>query len=406
MTTGLFQDPFLDEFGTWALGYIPYGGADYGEIEAVASAVGDGDDSAFYDAWVAYGDRALAEADEAAAAGHPRSASEWYLKASCFFASAYHPLYGTPIDPRLPAAYDKQMDAFLRGLALAETPGRPVSIPYLAGRLPGYFLPAAGRGGETLPLVVLNNGYDATMTDLYFASAVAASRRGYHVLMFDGPGQGGALYHDGLTLRPDWEVVVTAVMDAVLEFPEVDPDRVALHGWSLGGYLAPRAATAEHRLAAVIADPAQWDLGSAMARMGARLGMPAGSSFRPDQLDDATLHRLQAAIDGDRALHWSIVKRGFWANGVSDLRGFLTKTMEFTYVDTAKDIRCPTLLTRAENDPLAADAPVILDALTCPKTLLTFTAAEGAGDHCEMKNRSLLNRRVLDWLDDTLRPTA
>ena len=26
--------------------------------------------------------------------------------------------------------------------------------------------------------------------------------------------------------------------------------------------------------------------------------------------------------------------------------------------------------------------------------------AEGAGAHCEMGNRSLLNRRVLDWLDE------
>jgi hypothetical protein len=37
--------------------------------------------------------------------------------------------------------------------------------------------------------------------------------------------------------------------------------------------------------------------------------------------------------------------------------------------------------------------------LTCPKELMRFASAEGAGDHCEMMNRSLLNRRVLDWLD-------
>ena len=35
-------------------------------------------------------------------------------------------------------------------------------------------------------------------------------------------------------------------------------------------------------------------------------------------------------------------------------------------------------------------------------TIMEFTAAEGAGDHCEMKNRSLVNNRVLDWLDATL----
>ena len=29
-------------------------------------------------------------------------------------------------------------------------------------------------------------------------------------------------------------------------------------------------------------------------------------------------------------------------------------------------------------------------------------AAEGAGEHCEIMNRSLLNRRVFDWLDGVL----
>ena len=69
-------------------------------------------------------------------------------------------------------------------------------------------------------------------------------------------------------------------------------------------------------------------------------------------------------------------------------------------VDRAELIRCPTLITQAENDPLAAGADAFYDALRCPKTLLRFTAAEGADGHCEMRNRSLLNRRVLDWLDE------
>lgn len=66
----------------------------------------------------------------------------------------------------------------------------------------------------------------------------------------------------------------------------------------------------------------------------------------------------------------------------------------------AEKIQCPTLLTMAENDSLGASAPLFMEALHCPKELLRFSAAEGAGDHCEMQNRSLLNRRVLDWLDE------
>jgi hypothetical protein len=75
------------------------------------------------------------------------------------------------------------------------------------------------------------------------------------------------------------------------------------------------------------------------------------------------------------------------------------KIEDFTLEGRAGLIRCPTLLTAAENDPLSGDAERIFAELTCAKALLKFKAVEGAGDHCEMMNRSLLNRRALDWLD-------
>jgi hypothetical protein len=101
-------------------------------------------------------------------------------------------------------------------------------------------------------------------------------------------------------------------------------------------------------------------------------------------------------------MRWSIVQRGFWVHGVDNLRDFFRSAEPFTLDGRAELIRCPTLLTAAENDPLATGAQALFDALRCPKELIRFTAAEGAGDHCEMTNRSLLNRRVLDWLDTVL----
>jgi hypothetical protein len=59
-----FRNDLHDEFGTWPVAYIPYGGADLGEILAVGRAVGDGDDSAFHQAWMAAGDRLAAEAEK------------------------------------------------------------------------------------------------------------------------------------------------------------------------------------------------------------------------------------------------------------------------------------------------------------------------------------------------------
>ena len=75
-----------------------------------------------------------------------------------------------------------------------------------------------------------------------------AMQRGYHCLQFAGPGQGTAIRLQGLPFRPDWEKVVTPVVDFAVGLPGVDPERIALMGLSMGGALAPRAAAFEKRI--------------------------------------------------------------------------------------------------------------------------------------------------------------
>ncbi len=399
--TALFRDELHEAFGTWPLGYIPYGGADFGEVRAVAETIADGDDDRYYGAWIAAAARLQVGADAALAKGHVSSARELYLRASAFYGASCHLLYGAPVDPRLLAAFRKQIATFDQGLALGPHPVQPHRIPFGDLALPAYFIPAAGHETEVRPLIIFTNGYDGTVTDMYFASAVAASRRGYHSLLFDGPGQGSMLYEHQVPLRPDWETVVSAVVDFALVQPLVDPQRIALSGWSLGGYLAPRAASGEHRITALIADPGTWSIADGFRAAILRMfDLPPEAVRDLGTLDQAIIDRADAAIRKNRELNWKVVQRGFWVHGVDNLRDYLVSAELFTMEDYAELIRCPTLITQAENDALAAGAGAFLNALRCPKTLLHFTAEEGADGHCEMKNRSLLNRRALDWLDE------
>jgi pimeloyl-ACP methyl ester carboxylesterase len=395
----VFKNPLHDEFGSWALGFAPYGGADVGEVAAIAAAVGDDDDNAFYDAWRAAADRLANDGKEAEAAGHPASARESFLHASCFYAVAYHPIYGTPVEPRLVDCFHAQMSTFDSAMRLSDPPVEPVSIPYEHTTMPGYLIRARGREDETRPLLIGTNGYDATVTEMYFAFGVAASQRGYHCLLFDGPGQGKLLIDDGVPMRADWEHVVTPVVDVALGLDGVDRDRIALTGWSLGGYLALRAASSEHRLAACIADPGIDGIWEGMTTMAKLAGLPDDVANRLPEADDATLRTLMAGIEAEPHARWGILQRGFWVNGADNLGDWLKAVRSFTLEGRYGDIRCPTLLTSAEHDVLGKGAPAMLDKLTCPKALLEFTAAEGAGDHCEIMNRTLLNRRVFDWLD-------
>ena len=73
--------------------------------------------------------------------------------------------------------------------------------------------------------------------------------------------------------------------------------------------------------------------------------------------------------------------------------------------DVAGRISCPTLVAWAEGDAIAAGAERLYEALGCPKTLVRFTAAEGANGHCEGWNRSRFDQQVFDWLDDFLHLT-
>jgi hypothetical protein len=74
--TILFKDELHEDFGTWPLGYTPYGGADFGEVKAVAEAVGNGDDGAYYAVWNEAADRMVQEAAATLAKGHVGSARE------------------------------------------------------------------------------------------------------------------------------------------------------------------------------------------------------------------------------------------------------------------------------------------------------------------------------------------
>lgn len=399
----LFVDALHDRLGSWPLSYIAYGGMEIGEIRAIAHEVGDGDDGRFYEVWMAAGQRMSVAATEAFAQGRTALASTLWLRASCAFATAYKPLYGAPVDERLRAGHARQMETFERAMGTRDAPVERLKIRCDGATLPAYFLSASAGRDEVRPLLILNNGYDATLTDLYFATAAAALQRGYHCLLFDGPGQCSTLIRDGVPMRADWEVVIGAVVDAASELQGVDTDRLALYGWSLGGYLAPRAAGHEPRLAACIADPGLYSISESFRDLAARLGADEVRAADLVNLDESLIERMSRVIEGDRILRWSLIQRGYWVHGVDNLRDYLRAAMPFTMEECAEKIACPTLITHAEHDPLARGAQRFFDRLRCPKTLLRFSAAEGAGDHCEMGNRTLLNRKVLDWLDDVLK---
>jgi pimeloyl-ACP methyl ester carboxylesterase len=248
---------------------------------------------------------------------------------------------------------------------------------------------------------VFVNGYDGTLHEMYFAHGPAAIQRGYHCLLFDGPGQGRNLFRDGISMRPDWENVVRPVIGYVLTRPEVDPRKIILCGWSFGGFLAPRAAAFEKRIAALIADPGQWDQRDGLQTIPlapevlADLDAAGPAPFEP-------IEQGLRSPQADPFLHWKIIQRGLWVHGVDTLYDLAREMVRYRVSPVANQIHCPTLLTASEGDAISKGSKTLYDALLCPKVMVPFTLAEGAGGHCETTARRLYHQRVFDWLDETL----
>jgi hypothetical protein len=168
-----------------------------------------------------------------------------------------------------------------------------------------------------------------------------------------------------------------------------------LIGRSFAGYLAPRAAANEKRVAALVCDPGQVEFVSRIA---------------PKMLDDKAWQRvLERDPAFDRKLEEALAnpqKREWYGArmrtlGVATVGDFLRLQPAYRVQSTAHAIACPTLITDGQGD-FASQSQMLFDLLTCPKKLVRFTEAQGAGGHCCGLGQNLWEEVVFGWLDEIL----
>ncbi|QTD98514.1 alpha/beta hydrolase family protein [Streptomyces cyanogenus] len=383
-----------------ALGSAWRQGADVGEVLATASAVADGDGQAWYTAWAELARGVRERAERAAAEGRTVSARDGWLRAAGYFGTA---LVGVDAaaDPgkQLAEVFPEHRACFDRFLAAWDPPAEPVSIPYEDASLPGYLVGPPGGSGPQSTLIV-NNGSDGPISAAWTLIGAPAVARGYRVLLFDGPGQQSMLFERGVTFRPDWENVITPVVDFLLARPDVAPRRLALAGISQAGYWVPRALAFEHRIAAAVADPGvvrvadSWwhNLGPDLRALWESGDRAAFDGFITEGL------RQDPAL----AAQWRWRAKPYGIDSPFDL---LTEVSRYDVTPVADRITTPLLITDPDGEHFwPGGSRELYDALPSPKHLVRFTEEEGAHLHCEPMGRALFEQRVFDWLDDHLPP--
>lgn len=394
------KDDLFDAQLLRAASYAAYGAADLGECLAIGKRIDKVDGGLWFDEWNKAAQAIRSAADASAQQGSTASARDGYFRASNYLRTAALFLMGTPVDDRYLRALREQTETFRLGAEFLEHKPDIVEIPYEDTTLPGYFF-RASDDGKPRATMILTDGYDGTVEELYFASGAEALRRGYNVLAFDGPGQGSVIAEQGIPFRPDWEKVVAPVVDFALTLPEVDPSKLVLNGWSFGGYLAPRAASSERRLAACISDCGPYDLWDATA---ARLPGPMVSQLRSggsNKVAKVMVDKLLQYVESKPSMGWAL-RRNVYVHGVDDITEFFAMADQYTLKGFESDIRCPTFVCNTDEDDLSSNAKVFYDKLTCPKKFVTFKAADGAGAHCEIGGRLQFHQQVFDWLDEVL----
>jgi pimeloyl-ACP methyl ester carboxylesterase len=378
-------------------GFACYSGADLGEVLVTAAAIPEGDEVAWLREWEAIADRVARLAQDSLARGHQVSAREGFFRAANYYRTAEFFKRSDPSrDPDVARISARSRETFVAASRLLGTPFETVAIPYEKTTLPGYLF-LVDDSGAARPTVIYNNGFDSTQEESYYAIAAAALARGYNVLTFDGPGQGAAIREQALPFRHDWEAVITPVVDFALTRPEVRRDRIALFGYSLGGYLVARAAAYEHRVAAIILDDGLYDFNSAF-RSAVPSFLTRWIMNGQDSLANPLLKMMARLKTGVR---WAL-GNGKWTFGVTSEAAFVRLTAQYTLKDCVHLIRAATLVLDAENDQFLKGQPEqVYAALQSPKQLAQLLSSEGAGEHCHMGAMGRLHQTIFDWLDET-----
>jgi esterase FrsA len=230
----------IDEIKTEAIhraevGQYPLIGLDPGDVKEAFNSVHTRDKDEWAAAFMGVADRYMNEA-KSLESTDPTKANADYVRAWRLYSFGRWPI---PASPGKQRSYEKAIAAFLAHARFWDPPLEIVKIPFEGKEIIGYLrLPKNANG--PVPLVLAVNGLDSRKEDLS-ESFSAILPFGIGFLAVDGPGTG----QSPIKVSENAERMLSRMLDYIASRPEIDKNRVAMHGVSWGAYWATKMAIVE-----------------------------------------------------------------------------------------------------------------------------------------------------------------
>lgn len=230
----------LDEIKAEAIhraenGMYPLIGLDPTDVKEAFTSIHSADKDEWAAAFMGVADRYMNEA-KSLEKTNPEKANADYIRAWRLYSFGRWPI---PASPGKQRSYEKAIEAFLDHARFWDPPLEIVHIPFEGKQIIGY-LRLPKDAPKPVPMVIAVNGLDSRKEDLTESfSAILANGIGF--LAVDGPGTG----QSPIKVSENSERMLSRVLDYLASRPEVDKNRIAIHGVSWGAYWATKMAIVE-----------------------------------------------------------------------------------------------------------------------------------------------------------------
>ena len=300
----------------------------------------------------------------AEALGHTVEAREHYYVAATYYTAAQWGIFEDG-NPRRMAWAESKRDCYDRYIGFADHPIERVDLSVPGGKQAALLhLPHKPAPGERFPCILYQPGMDGVKEDNPLTGDPLL-QRGLAILSIDGPGQGETRERGITVTASNCEDGARAAYAFLKTRPDIDGDRVAVYGSSMGSYWGTRMAAAvpEFKACAVVGvcmEPSQYTIFNT-----------AAPTFKLNYM---------------------------YMSGYDDEAEFDEFCKTLTLEGVAARIRCPYMVVAGEDDELCPIefAYEVVDEATCPKGLYVYE-----GERHSLRNPAA-RTIVVDWLKDCL----